>query len=102
MVEVGQRVRVRISGECPIHAHPYALLAADGEVGTVVDDMRAPRWDWPPFGEGWPGRLNAAEHWWAVRFDHVMRWHDGTAADADRYCAVELIPIDEEVIDAVG
>jgi hypothetical protein len=36
-LEVGQRVRVRLGGECPVHSRPD-LAFMDGAIGVVVPD----------------------------------------------------------------
>ena len=75
----GQRVRVRLSGECRLHDGPLAWVrSADGMVGTVIE-----RREGGPFCKQFPG------HVWAVLYDRAIDWCTGAT-----YAAAELEPDD--------
>jgi hypothetical protein len=87
---VGQRVRVRLSGECRTPPHPESAAArvgnvghapwTDGITGVVMSD------DNPYMGEGHRFLVAWDESYW-----YAQQWCTSAA-----YAAVELVPLDDE------
>lgn len=89
--EVGDRVRVRLSGECKIAGEPGGPMATYGVVGCplefdglsgVVADVT-----------GWRGREPIQGHHIHVLFDEAVLWQ-GHRVKGDIFAACELIPLD--------
>ncbi len=97
--EIGQRVRVRISPECAVHAAHRDLTtdSADGLVGEVTADYRVghPLLTGP--SEEYRERSKqtvASGHWWRVDFGTPFGVRfDGQPISADLCAAAELEPI---------
>ncbi len=95
---IGDRVVVRLSGECPRHSKAGCAYA-DGEVGIIEDDIRAPtRYCMTPGREADAAEAFALGHWWIVVFQgRSFRHSAGFTVNADELCTAEMEPIDEEV-----
>lgn len=93
---VGDRVRVRPSAECPIHAgwETSMPIPADHPLtGRIIDDLRKSSRPWYDFKSGIPqvGPMNH-DHRWVVEFDRPLGLHPsyGQEVNGDVACAEEL------------
>lgn len=103
---IGQRVRVCLNGECQTHLDRERWLlnyaqpwGEHGLVGTVVDDLRAPRWSWINPNDGQQADFAdyiQVGHWWVVGFGHSFgtRDLDGAPINAAEFCSFELEPVE--------
>lgn len=95
--EEGQTVRVKLSGECPVHTqcdYEPKPVAIDGRVGYVVADIRTPGRLEQTAADTVVNYLIGHGHWWFVRFDEPVGLVDGVLINADEFCAAELEPVE--------
>ena len=91
--KVGDRVRVRLSGECELHDVPDYPLNVDGLVGTVIADTRQ-------LGSVYQNDPAEAERWkelghhWFVRFGQAVGIWQGQRVNCEDFCTAELIVLD--------
>ena len=88
---IWQRVRVRVSAECPIHGANDYPLDVNGRIGWVRADVRTARnmviLDRAMHDQA----VSLAHHWYVDFFEKVGRW-DGRDIGGDDFAAAELEP----------
>jgi hypothetical protein len=86
----GQRIKIRLSGECSADHTP----ASDGMTGTVTDISGSVEEDdsaaWYPSGD--PDVDAYRWHWYAVDFDHPVRGRHYMIR-SDIFAAIEVEPL---------
>lgn len=94
--KVGDRVRVRLTGECPMHDVPNYPLRVHDMAGVILLDTREDH----PFlvrQDAEASREVAQNgHHWFVRFERVVGIYFGQPINCDDFCASELEPLDGE------
>lgn len=80
----GARVRIRLSGECPLHDGGAMAENYDGRLGVVIGPVRQP----PQHPDSWLSRYPG--HVWEVRF---ARYRLGGVWGA-HFAAAELEPLE--------
>jgi hypothetical protein len=91
---VGDRVRVRISGECPLHNAPDYPLQVDGLVGTILADTRRESSVLVRHDPEASAEATSSGHWWFVRLDQTVGIYRGRRINCDDFCTAELEPLE--------